>query len=129
MTEEQQERIFAPFERLGNAVTEDGFGLGLSIVANTVKLLNGSIQVESKPGKGSRLLSVCRYLRSRKQRRSKNKRPIFHSFLLLRAGDRHNGMLLDMMKEMYRQSGVECDTCMTAGELTDRMRMKEYDIL
>ena len=50
MTEEQQERIFAPFERLGNVVTEDGFGLGLTIVANTVKLLNGSIQVNSHRG-------------------------------------------------------------------------------
>ena len=27
MTKEQQARIFTPFERLGNAVTEDGFGL------------------------------------------------------------------------------------------------------
>ena len=32
MTKEQQQRIFTPFERLGNAVTEDGFGLGLAIV-------------------------------------------------------------------------------------------------
>ena len=39
MTREQQQRIFTPFERLGNAVTEDGFGLGLAIVADTVKLL------------------------------------------------------------------------------------------
>lgn len=31
MTEEQQTIIFTPFERLGNAVTEDGFGLGLAI--------------------------------------------------------------------------------------------------
>ena len=35
MTGEQQARIFIPFERLGNAVTEDGFGLGLAIVADT----------------------------------------------------------------------------------------------
>ena len=54
MTKEQQQRIFTPFERLGNAVTEDGFGLGLAIVADTVKLLKGSITVESEPGKGSR---------------------------------------------------------------------------
>lgn len=54
MTKEQQVRIFTPFERLGNAVTEDGFGLGLAIVADTVKLLKGSIAVESEPGKGSR---------------------------------------------------------------------------
>ena len=50
----QQQRIFTPFERLGNAVTEDGFGLGLAIVSDTVKLLKGSIDVESEPGKGSR---------------------------------------------------------------------------
>ena len=54
ITKEQQARIFTPFERLGNAVTEDGFGLGLAIVADTVKLLKGSIAVESEPGKGSR---------------------------------------------------------------------------
>ena len=51
MTEEQQSRVFAPFERLGNAVTEDGFGLGLAIVSDTVKLLNGSITVESDRAK------------------------------------------------------------------------------
>ena len=54
MTKEQQQRIFTPFERLGNAVTEDGFGLGLAIVNDTVKLLKGSIKVESEPGSGSR---------------------------------------------------------------------------
>ena len=41
----------------------------------------------------------------------------------------NNGMLLDMMKEMYKQSGVECDTCLTVDELTDLMRTKDYDLL
>lgn len=54
MTKEQRLRIFVPFERLGNAVTEDGFGLGLAIVSDTVKLLDGTVAVESEPGKGSR---------------------------------------------------------------------------
>ena len=36
-------------------MTEDGFGLGLAIVADTVKLLKGSITLESEPGKGSRI--------------------------------------------------------------------------
>lgn len=130
MTGEQQARIFIPFERLGNAVTEDGFGLGLAIVADTVKFVErehhgGKRAGQGKPlhrqpavGKGGRN-GGCR------------KTNVGHSTLSdcsVLAID-NNGMLLDMMKEMYRQNGVDCDTCQTAGELTDLMRTKDYDLL
>lgn len=130
MTEEQQQRIFIPFERLGNAVTEDGFGLGLAIVADTVKLLQGTVRVESKPGKGSRF-TVCLPLLKAEETVTEEKINIRYSMLSgcsVLAID-NNGMLLDMMKEMYKQSGVECDTCLTVGELTDLMRMKDYNLL
>lgn len=130
MTEEQQQRIFIPFERLGNAVTEDGFGLGLAIVADTVKLLQGTVRVESKPGKGSRF-TVCLPLPKAEETVRGEKTSMRHSMLsgsYVLAID-NNGMLLDMMKEMYKQSGVECDTCLTVGELTDLMRTKDYDLL
>ena len=130
MTEEQQQRIFIPFERLGNAVTEDGFGLGLAIVADTVKLLQGTVRVESKPGKGSRF-TVCLPLPKAEEMVTEEKINIRYSMLSgcsVLAID-NNGMLLDMMKEMYKQSGVECDTCLTVGELTDLMRTKDYNLL
>lgn len=130
MTEEQQTIIFTPFERLGNAVTEDGFGLGLAVVADTVKLLNGCITVESEPGKGSRFI-VSLLLPKAKETSVVEKTIVKHSTLSgcsVLAID-NNGMLLDMMKEMYKQSGVECDACLTVGELTDRMRLKNYDLL
>ena len=130
MTEEQQSRVFAPFERLGNAVTEDGFGLGLAIVSDTVKLLNGSITVESEPGKGSRF-TVSLPLPKAEETMATEKTTVKHSTLsgcFVLAID-NNGMLLDMMKEMYRQSGVKCDTCQSVDELTDRMRTKDYDLL
>ena len=130
MTGEQQARIFIPFERLGNAVTEDGFGLGLAIVADTVKLLKGNITVESEPGKGSRF-TVSLPLAKAEEMAAAEKTNAGHSTLSgcsVLAID-NNGMLLDMMKEMYRQNGVECDTCQTAGELTDLMRAKDYDLL
>ena len=130
MTKEQQLRIFVPFERLGNSVTEDGFGLGLAIVSDTVKLLNGSITVKSKPGKGSRF-TVSLPLPKAEETMATEKTTVKHSTLSgysVLAID-NNGMLLDMMKEMYRQSGVKCDTCQSVDELTDRMRTKDYDLL
>ena len=130
MTKEQQARIFTPFERLGNAVTEDGFGLGLAIVADTVKLLKGNITVESEPGKGSRFtvsLPLPKAEETTAIEKTNAQRSTLSSCSVLAIDN--NGMLLDMMKEMYKQSGVECDTCLTVDELTDLMRTKDYDLL
>ena len=130
---------------MGNAVTEDGFGLGLAIVADTVKLLKGNITVESEPGKGSRF-TVSLPLAKAEEMAAAEKTNAGHSTLsgcsVLAIDTGHstlsgcsvlaidnNGMLLDMMKEMYRQNGVDCDACQTAGELTDLMRAKDYDLL
>lgn len=130
MTKEQRLRIFAPFERLGNAVTEDGFGLGLAIVADTVKLLKGSIDVESEPGKGS-CFTVSLPLPKAEETIATEKTNLKHSTLSgcsVLAID-NNGMLLDMLHDMYRHCGVKCDTCRSVDELTDRMRTKDYDLL
>lgn len=130
MTKEQQARIFTPFERLGNAVTEDGFGLGLAIVADTVKLLKGNINVESEPGKGSRFtvsLPLAKAEEMAAVEKTNTGHPTLSGCSVLAIDN--NGMLLDLMKEMYKQIGVECDTCLTVDELTDLMRAKDYDLL
>lgn len=53
MTDEEQKRIFDAFARLGNAQGIEGVGLGLSITREFVKLLRGTLSVESEVGKGS----------------------------------------------------------------------------
>ena len=56
MSAEEQARVFTAFERLPNAIAEEGMGLGLSIVKELVELLDGTIQLTSRKGSGSRFM-------------------------------------------------------------------------
>lgn len=58
MTPEDLERIFHEFTRLSSAQGEEGVGLGLSIVHKLVLLLDGTIDVQSTLGKGSKFTVV-----------------------------------------------------------------------
>jgi signal transduction histidine kinase len=51
---EYQERIFQPFERLHDADTYAGTGIGLAIVRRGVERMGGQVGVVSAPGQGSR---------------------------------------------------------------------------
>ena len=52
---EKQEQIFERFQQAEDSVTRKygGSGLGLSIVKDLVKLQNGTIEIDSEPGKGT----------------------------------------------------------------------------
>jgi hypothetical protein len=50
---DELDRIFERFYRGSNSNRREGSGLGLSVVKLLVDAMGGSIQVESKPGKGS----------------------------------------------------------------------------
>lgn len=56
MDPEFLEHIFEPFTRAENSVVNkvQGTGLGMAITKNIVTLMNGKIEVQSEPGKGSR---------------------------------------------------------------------------
>jgi signal transduction histidine kinase/DNA-binding NarL/FixJ family response regulator len=54
MTAAQLDRIFLPFERVGDTPQQtEGTGLGLTISQHLAQLMGSQIQVESEPGQGS----------------------------------------------------------------------------
>ncbi len=55
ISEDQQQKLFSPFEQLQTSTSRifGGTGLGLSICQTLTELMHGQIGVESEPGKGS----------------------------------------------------------------------------
>ena len=56
MNEEQRAQLFQPFNRLGAERTHtEGTGLGLVITRDLIGLMGGRLQVDSEPGRGTRM--------------------------------------------------------------------------
>jgi len=130
MTEEERQRVFAAFERLSNAATKDGFGLGLSIVQRIVAMLDGTIRLESKKGKGSRFTVEIPMQTSEEQQEQSRQgyvrhNEVYHEVIAID----NDEVLLLMLKEMYAQEGIHCDTCTDAAELMELIRKKAYSLL
>lgn len=123
-------RIFKSFERLSNAATQDGFGLGLSIVDSLVRLLGGKIQINSDMGIGTNV-SVDIPVKKTDEELSNDSgyKTIYpkRNYSVIAIDD--NIITLNMIKAMFAKYDVSCDTCVNAGELMELIRHKRYDLL
>ena len=130
MTEEEQKQAFGAFERLSNAAAKEGFGLGLAIMRNIVSMLGGTIRLDSKKGKGSRFTVEISMQEAEEQLGYTSNTPVYHNnkFHDVVAIDNDEVLLL-MLKEMYSQEGIHCDTCTDAAALMEMIRQKEYSLL
>lgn len=130
ISEEQKERIFKPFERLGNAATQDGFGLGLSIVKQLVELMDGNISVENEKEKGCKFTVVLPLPKTEEAVTDRKKEQVQDIISNCSVIVIDNDLVtLGMIRDMLAQNGISCDTCISVGELTDKMRGKDYDLL
>lgn len=136
-----RERIFQEFTRLPGAQGEEGFGLGLSIVRMLVQLLEGKIEVDSVPGKGSTFTLRVPLFPVRTEGNedveiekelaeieTENPRPKNEELprILLIDDDR---IQLTLTSAMLSQSGITSTTCLQPDELLDALRNRTYDVL
>lgn len=130
MTEEEQQRSFNAFERFSNAAAKDGFGLGLAIVYNIVVMLGGEIRLKSEKGKGSRFTVEIPVQEAEEVPKQTIQTYICQKDRNLNVVAIDNDeVLLQMLKEMYAQEGIHCDTCTNVTELIELIRRKAYGLL
>lgn len=130
MSEEERQRVFREFERLSNAATQDGFGLGLSIVKRIVDMMHGKIRLESEKGRGSRFtveipMNTVDSVSDEEKDKPGNR--FEHSFSVMVLDD--NDILLSMVKDMYAHCSIRCDACDNTGDLMEAIRIRNYDLL
>ena len=130
MSAEERQRVFGEFERLSNAATQDGFGLGLSIVKRIVDMMHGTIRLESEKGCGSRFtveIPMNTADSVSDEEKDKPESHFEHSFSVLVLDD--NDILLSMVRDMYAHCGIRCDACDNTGDLMEAIRTRNYDLL
>nr|WP_302830357.1 hybrid sensor histidine kinase/response regulator [uncultured Bacteroides sp.] len=130
-----RERIFQEFTRLPGAQGEEGFGLGLSIVRMLVQLLEGTIEVESEPGKGSTFtLRVPIYPVAVDREKAVGitdaspvpERGLPPLHVLLIDDDR---IQLTLTAAMLSHQGITSVCCLQMDELLDALRSGHFDVL
>lgn len=130
MSEEQMKRIFAPFNRLENADTQEGFGLGLSIAKALVELLGGRIEVESHVGFGSLFTVTLPVVEGDDEilQQSIKESTILPEGLRIAIVD-DDVTVLRMTVEMLAKKDVQVVGCHTVDDLLDRMRKSDFDLI
>lgn len=130
MNEEERQQVFGEFERLSNAATQDGFGLGLSIIKRIVDMMHGTIRLESEKGRGCRFtvgIPMNTADSVSDEEKDKAESHLGHSFSVMVLDD--NDILLSMVRDMYAHCGIRCDACDNTGDLMEAICIRNYDLL
>lgn len=138
MSKEDQSRIFKPFER-GNDTRINkiqGTGLGLTITQNLVQLMDGDIQLDSEPGKGSVFTISIPFKIAEKAVETK-KPPLAALEKRTFSGKRallveDNELNMEIAIEFLQLTGIDIDTAENGQIALDKIRStpeNHYDIV
>ena len=117
MTPEFQKIMFEPFSRADDHRTTkvQGTGLGMAITRNIVNLMNGDIQVESAPNKGTKI-TVTVYLKLQKDEKEQEKE-LFDLPVLVVDDDKTS---CESTAETLREIGIAGEWVLTGKEAVER---------
>lgn len=130
MDKETLKRVFSPFERAAQNVNSEGFGLGLFLTKGLIKILNGTITVESVPGKGSifrievPLVETDEVVEEYKS--DCNLITILPKKILVVDDD---PIQLKIAEDMLGRNGITCTTCMNVRDVVAAIRQSDYDMI
>lgn len=130
MDEETLKRIFSPFERAAQNVNSEGFGLGLFLTKGLIKILNGTITVESEPGRGSvfrfevPLPDTDEVVEENKS--DNNPISILPKKILVVDDD---PIQLKIAEDMLGRNGITCTTCMNVRDVVTAISQSDYDMV
>lgn len=132
---EEKEKIFQEFTRLRSAQGEEGFGLGLSITQRLVILLEGDIQIDSLPGRGSTFIvhlplfpiaGAAEYKPVKVEEKKETERSEKEVSLLLIDDDR---IQLNLTAAMLKQLGIGCVCCEHPEELFGHLKNETFNLI
>ena len=125
---EEKERIFAEFVRLSSAQGVGGFGLGLSIVDRLVKLLDGTISLESRLGEGSRFIVSVPVGEAAGSAPAEAGEPVPQAGLRVLLVD-DDPLQLELTAAMCRRAGVGCESCQYPEYVAKLVGESRFDLL
>lgn len=136
ISSEKLQQVFGRFQQADDAVTRKygGTGLGLSIVNDLVKLQNGTIQVQSQPGRGTRFHIMIPY----RVIANGVDEPItkelqatggfyFDDVIVLVAED--NEVNQNLIKHLFKNWNLQYDLAKNGREAVEKLKNKDYNLV
>jgi signal transduction histidine kinase/CheY-like chemotaxis protein len=133
---EKLQHIFERFQQAEDSVTRKygGTGLGLSIVKDLVQLQNGTINVESEPGKGTSFklmipykISTDKVISVPVEENSLAAQSDFENVCILVVED--NEINQSLIKHLFKSWDLNYDLANNGAEAIEKLRLKKYELV